>query len=783
MSSSETVWNGIEQAYIPGASWRSKVSPKVRLHSASAPDIDPVTYEVIRHQLWMINHEHGQTLARLSGSPTANIAMDFNPALYNAFGEEIFFGPYIQHLVAGAGSAVKWTMENYGDVPGIADGDVFLENDPWIGCNHQPDVGVIAPIFVDEEIFCWVTNILHQYDLGGSTPGSFCPDATDVFTESTPTPPVKIVERGVLRRDAERQYLRQSRLPSLVALDLRAQIAGIGVAATRIGELVGRYGADVVKATMDKIVEDSERAFLRRIRQIPDGTWTDVGYLEEGFLGDRHAHRMVLSVTKQGETLIFSNDGTEPQIAGSLNCTFIGWKGAIVAGLMPVFCFDQLFAIGGPLRHCRFEPVAGTMTCAGFPAAVSCAPGYAVVGTVAQMHRVMTKMAFAAEEIRPELSPGGLSSWPISALSGVNQWGQSVASILLDEVAGGMGPFPWRDGLSAGGHDWIPLATQANIENNEYFFPILYLYRKLVADSGGAGKWRGGNTFASCYIAHATDRLTIDTITTGQGVPTGAGVFGGAPGSQNRHTLVTDIDIGSEWLDHGRIPADLGVLEGTEHRLAGKSRGNLLRPHVDVYEQAPCAAPGYGDPLERDPQRVVSDVARGEISAHAATSMYGVVITDADGGLDQGATERRREGLRRGRALDAKAWSKPAGETKLTEGERGTAVRVHECLVATADHVACERCGCILCHRTANYKLSALYRDEPIVSAGARMNDPAVYVDDSFVWRRYFCPACLTLMETDVLPREAEPIWDMRLAPAAPADQTAHLGEDELTRG
>jgi N-methylhydantoinase B len=782
MTSGETVWNGIEQAYIPGETWRSKVSPKVRLHSASATDIDPVTYEVIRHNLWIINHEHGQTLARLSGSPTANIAMDFNPALYNAFGEEIFFGPYIQHLAAGAGSAVKWILENYGDVPGIDDGDVFLENDPWIGCNHQPDVGVIAPIFVDQEIFCWVTNLLHQYDLGGSTPGSFCPDATDVFTESTPTPPVKIVEHGALRRDVERHYLRQSRLPSLVALDLRAQIAGIGVAATRIRELVARYGAEIVKATMDKVVEDSERAFLRRVRQIPDGTWTDVGYLEEGFIGDRHAHRMVLSVTKQGETLTFSNDGTEPQIAGSLNCTFIGWKGAIVAGLMPVFCFDQLFAIGGALRHCRFEPVAGTMTCAGFPAAVSCAPGYAVVGTVAQMHRLMTKMAFAAEEIRPELSPGGLSSWPISALSGVNQWGQQVASILLDEVAGGMGPFPWRDGLSAGGHDWIPLATQANIENNEYFFPILYLYRKLLADSGGSGKWRGGNTFASCYVAHATDRLTIDTITTGQGVPTGAGVFGGAPGSQTRHTLLSDSDIAAEWFDRGRMPADLGVLEGSEHRLAGKSRGNVLRPRVDVYEQAPCAAPGYGDPLERDPQRVVSDVARGEVSAEAATKIYGVK-TDAEGGVDEDATERHREQLRRGRALGAKAWSEAAELKTLTERDRASAIRVHECLVATADHVACERCGCILCDRTENYKLSALYQDEPIVSAGARMNDPAVYVDDRFVWRRYFCPTCLTLIETDLLPGGAEPIWDMRLAPAAPPDGTARHMEAESPLG
>jgi N-methylhydantoinase B len=766
MATADVRWDGLEQAYVPDAGWRDRVSAAVPLHEPAAVDLDPIDYEVIRHNLWTINEEHGQTIARLSGSPTANVAMDFSPALYTETGEEVFFGPYIQHLAGGAGSAIKWILEHYGDNPGIRAGDVFLENDPWIGCNHQPDVALLAPVFVDGELFCWIANILHQYDLGGSTPGSFCPDATSVHTEPTPTPPIKLVEAGVMRRDLEAMYLRKSRLPRLVALDLRATVAGIAIATERLEELVTRYGAGTVRASIEKIITDSEAAFLRRIESIPDGTWTDTGFLEEGVVGDRAAHKMVISVTKEGQTLTFSNAGTDPQIAGSLNCTVIGWKGAIIAGLMPVFCYDQLFAVAGALRHARFEPEPGRMTSAAWPAPVSCSPGYAVVATVAQVHRLLTKMAFASEEVRGELSPGGMSSWPIAALSGVTDRDDTFASILLDEVGGGMGPYPWRDGLSVAGHDWIPLAAQPNIEQNEYFFPILYLYRKLRPDSGGAGRWRGGNTFASCYIAHGAERVTIDTITTGQGVPTGLGVFGGAPGSQTRQTLIDGAEVRTTWLAQGRIPADIDDIGGRVSLLPGKSRNNVLARGDGAFELTPCAAPGYGDPLDREPAEVTRDVLAGEVSVGTAADVYGVVLDDAHA-VDEAGTDALRERQRRERIEGARASAHPVDALdRLGPDARAAALRVHEYVVATEGELACARCGYVYCERTGNYKLTALARDEEIEAAGAKMNDPSDYVDEQLVWRRYFCPGCHTLVETDVLPAGDPAHWDIRLAPA-----------------
>lgn len=778
MATEVHAWDGITDAYVPGPDWRDRVSTKVKLHQDIADDLDPITYEVIRHALWVINSEHGETMARLSGSPSANITHDFNPVILTEHGEDVFFGPYIQHLAASCSSAVRWILENRGENPGIGLGDIFLENDPWIGCNHQPDVGTLAPVFWQGEIFCWVANTLHVYDLGGSTPGSFCPDALDVYTEPTPIPPIKIVEGGEIRRDVEEMYLRHSRAPGLVALDLRSAIAGNVMAARRITGLIERYGASVVKAVMRKIVDDGEQAFLRRIQSIPDGIWTDVGYLEEKSLGDRHAHKIVLTVEKRGDKLIFGNEGTADQMDGSLNCTLIGWRGAITAALMPVFTHDQLFAIGGALRHCEFAATPRTLTCASWPAAVSCSPTYPVVFTVAQAHRVLLKMGFSSEEIRPDLSPGGMSSWGLAALSGTDHEDNAVATVVIDEMGAGIGAFTWRDGISAGGHDWIPLGIQPNIENNEYSFPILYLYRKLVRDSGGAGRFRGGNTFASCYVMHKAKNLTMHTISTGQGIPTGLGGFGGSPGIQNRHLMVRSSDVRAQ-LDAGRIPQDISAVQGRPVNIPGKSVDNALGED-DVYEQRPNSPAGYGDPLDREPWRVLADVGADEVTIDGARVLYGVVLTPDGSAVDDSATEALRQKIRSKRAEGAQVW---AAESAWTSGSgiatSGDGLRIHEYLTLANDRIVCTKCGHDYCDRSSNYKWYAQHKNVPIASLGPDYNEPSVFVDDELLLRQYFCPACLTLVETEFNTEDGEPIHDLQIA----RDPTAQEAITRASRG
>src|ERR671927_1754232 len=261
-------FDGVRTGYVPPK--QLSISPKLKLHGQWDSNNDPVTFEVIRHALWNINEEHGATIQRISGSPVAMYALDLNPSILTEDAEFVFFGPYMQYMSGVTDTQVKWILEYRSDNPGIREGDMFLANDPWVGAAHQMDVMLLCPVFHKDELFCWVTNCLHQYDIGGITPGSFCPGAQTAFDEGILIPPVKIVEGNEIRKDIEEVYLRSSRKPSAVALDFRAQLAGNMTAKDRVLALIKRYGAETVKGVMKKIIDDGERAFLKKMAMLPD---------------------------------------------------------------------------------------------------------------------------------------------------------------------------------------------------------------------------------------------------------------------------------------------------------------------------------------------------------------------------------------------------------------------------------------------------------------------------------------------------------------------------------
>jgi len=393
-------FDGKQSGYVPPK--HLKISATLKLHRESAATIDPITYEVIRHSLWNVNEEHGATIQRLSGSPVAMYALDLNPSILTEDGEFVYFGPYMQYMSGVTDTQVKWILEHRSDNPGIRNGDMFLANDPWVGAAHQQDVMLICPVFYKDQLFCWVTNCLHQYDIGGITPSSFCMAAENAYEEGILIPPVKIVEAGHIRRDIEELYLRASRKPEAVALDFRAQLAGNTTAKERIETLLNRYGPDVVKAVMRKILNDGEQAFLEKMSRLPDGTWRDRTYVECSRPGDRKTHRVQLTLHKRGNSLIFENDGTAEQ-DGAMNATFSGWRGSIMVALNQLLCWDQYFAIGGALRHVVFDPSPGTMNCANFPASVSTAPVQAMEISLYPAYNVLSKMIYTDPGMRQDI--------------------------------------------------------------------------------------------------------------------------------------------------------------------------------------------------------------------------------------------------------------------------------------------------------------------------------------------------------------------------------------------
>ena len=168
------------------------------------------------------------------------------------------------------------------------EGDMFLCNDPWVGGGlHQNDAVVYQPIFHEGKLFAWTSAICHEPDLGGVGLGSFSPAAQDVFSESVPTPPVKVVRDFQLQRDVADLWVRRSRVPMLVGLDLRAQVGANNVGRERLLAVIAKYGADTVKAVMKRMMDDAEHRLRGKLSSLPDGTWNATGYQDQSHEGDR----------------------------------------------------------------------------------------------------------------------------------------------------------------------------------------------------------------------------------------------------------------------------------------------------------------------------------------------------------------------------------------------------------------------------------------------------------------------------------------------------------------
>ncbi len=762
-SADEPGWDGRTQSYRPQSSWRQAVSPSVRMHTEEADHLDPIDFEVIRQKLWTINISHGETITRISGSPVL-ATLDFNMSILTEDAEVVLNAPYVQFLNAGAPLGIRYIMEHYSDRPGIDEGDIFCCNDPWIGACHQMDVLFAAPIFIDDKLFGWVANAGHQYDLGGIVPGGWPQNAQDVYSDPVVLPPFKLIEKGEMRKDLEAMYLRQSRLPDMVALDLRAQIAGAVFARTQIEGLCKRFGAPTVKAAMRRMLDQAQQSFQKKLLQIPDGTWSETRYIDEALPGDRRTQRTQLTITKKGDRISVDNVGTDPQTPGTNGIPFTTWSGSITGIISVSMLYEQLFAYGGSDRQIDYRPTPGLLTCVNYPTATS----GGILQAVPMMNAVqaiLSRMMACDPELKEDLV-APCADFVLPVLIGTDDRGKYFGQAILDAFAGGSGARSFGDGVNTSGPTYSPLSMILNIELIEQWYPILYLYRKDDTDSGGAGKWRGGTGLRSAITPYRAASISIVTNTGGQSVTTqnGPGLFGGFPSPAGHYTIRRDTNLNA-LMAARHVPASIDDLDAGETiRLRSKSNGTALESG-DVFEVRIGGGGGYGDPLERAPDLVARDVLLGAVSGAAAMAIYGVVIA-ADGTVTEPATTTRRGALRNER----KAWRKVEGGTANAAAVKATGAAdrsVHEYVVATdrdgARILACAQCGHEYCGYHGSYKTGALVHEGPVTLIPTGQ-DPSFYTDDSMVFRRYCCPGCHVQIATEIARADEPPFPEMRLA-------------------
>ena len=287
--------------------------------------------------------------------------------------------------------------------------------------------------------------------------------------------------------------MRRSRMPELVAVDLRAQIAGCRWRSSAWTELLERYGAAHIKGVMRKIQDDSEAAFARRLATVPDGEWRERGLPRDGRRPATAAlYRNVMVLRKKNDRLEFCNEGTDPQI-GTLSCTLPAWSGAVAAMINSQLLFDQLFAIGGAQRRIDFKAEPGTLTSALHPAALSLAVLTLdqCIALAAACHLEDAQLLQRSGTAQGDPVVDGVGGLPDRRHLRRRRQVPAIRKPADGPGRGGHGRWSWRDGLDVGGWPWDPQVEMPNVEETESFYPVLYLWRRVTQDSGGAGKYRG----------------------------------------------------------------------------------------------------------------------------------------------------------------------------------------------------------------------------------------------------------------------------------------------------
>ena len=612
------------------------------LQQNAAEDLNPLTYEVIRHRLWATTERMGQALNRMSGSLVVTDCNDIGVAITDEVGDIIQIGPYALTLATSVDLAIKWILTHRSE---IRAGDMFLCNDPWVGgAAHQNDVAIIAPLFHDGRLFAWTAAMAHQIDLGGASPGSWSPAAQDVFMESLPTPPVRIVRNFQIQDDVADLYLRRSRVPKIVALDLRAKIGANKVGHERLEELLAKYGGESVKAAMYRQMDDAESKLRAKLERVADGRWAGRCHQEQSHTGDRGIHTITVALTKTGSDLHFDFTGTSPQ-AGMINCPYSGLHGGLIAGIILNLCADIPWATGGLWRCISVTSQPGTLNNADFPSAVgkaSVASGFSTINAVEQC---LSQMADSSDALEDHTYANGCGTWDLCVLSGLDQHGNPFTTMLTDAMGAGCGAAMNRDGVDTGGILGMPMGRMPDVEMTEFSAPLLYLWRREEPDSGGPGKFRGGVTASLALIPHDTEVPMAQVISgAGKAVSQNIGAVGGYPGNSQLDVAVRNAEV-RHLLAAGTIPSSIEEMGGVQEILSCEEEA-VLGPN-DVHVMFWQGGGGYGDPLLRSPDKVATDVVEMRVTESSARNIYGVVLRDL--AVDEPATEAQRADIRSSR--------------------------------------------------------------------------------------------------------------------------------------
>lgn len=653
---------------------------------------DPLAYEALHTKLRACCVSAREMARRISASPGVREVGEMVVALYTPEGDAIALSNGIMVHVHTMSRFIKWMVrEGYEADPGIRDGDIFANNDAFIGTVQVPDVMDVVPVYHEGELVAWVGAVCHELEAGGITPGGDVALAQERFAEGLFVCAEKIGENDRIRRDYVIRCERNLRMPIYWVLDEKAKVASCIEVREQVREIIADIGAARFRRVTKEFIEESRRAQLARCRQLAvPGTYrghTFYGHVTKGKPGFQpfgdpdwlYAIPLEMRIDTSGKiTLDF--EGSQPWGHHSMNCTPAGMDGGMFVTLTQHMNFEGMVNDGAWMATELLLP-EGTWTnpdthlCATATSWALLLPAFGV------FQRLLSR-AFLARGFVEEVFVGQVNS-PMIEMGGTNQHGRPFGIAHFECAAAGSGALAIKDGLDTAYVGWNPESDMGNVEVWEMDMPMLYLGRSILPNSGGAGKFRGGNAFLSVWLVHKTPRLVLVTSEHSSRVFDNAGMCGGYPAPTcQRHRVVRGSDLRNLAAERKPLAHDLGVDQSElERRFTG--RHELVEgPHIsapladgDIFSHSYNGGGGYGDPIERDAALAVGDIVNGHSTRAYAEQVNAIRFTGSvetgDLAVDESATQAARKAVRERRLADAvpvSEWvSKERGRVKARD--------------------------------------------------------------------------------------------------------------------
>ena len=541
--------------------------------------LDPFTVEVIGNALLSIAEEMGEALVRASYSSNIKERRDCSTALFDAQGQTLVQAEHIPIHLGSLLGIVEAILERY-PLSEIRPGDMFIGNDPYAGGGtHLPDIVVAAPMFYEGSPIGFVANLAHHADFVDR-------GTTHIFVEGIRIPPVKIFDGGCLQQDVLDLILTNLQVPRERLGDFRAQFAANHLGLRRFGELCDRYGADILLAAAEELLDYAERKTRAGILQIPDGLYEFIDYFDDPAMVQPLPLRVQIEVKEDEMSLDFS--GNPPQMRNPLNMTWTALLATVYYALKTLID-PTILPNAGLYRPIKVTAPQGSI--------LNCQSPAAVRQRTETCQRVVDLIYGALAPAIPERVTAAHNG----ANTGMNFFGLHPRSgqffNYMETIGGGFGARATKDGLD-GVQVHITNTSNLPVECLESDYPLLVERYEMVQDSGGAGKWRGGMAIHR-QIKVVKGELDFGGGGSRQAVPPW-GLFGGKPGT-----------VGKVIVHHDPSRAE------------ARSRPSLLFPGESISIITPGAG-GYGAPRERDRALVLRDLDEEKISKEAALRDYGL---------------------------------------------------------------------------------------------------------------------------------------------------------------